>query len=525
MKIARTYPNYKAKDVHYKLKEENAHETLKCENTATEISAQPSNEGCRYSQVQRHCHFNKVFKKAYGEPSGPELLNNIEAVVKRLNSDGIAAKVDTCKMCFMDATGMLDCQNCRVFLLLTHCCAGGVPLACFILTSEARDVLEQALNSLKSLIGKDGFFGQGPLDPELFLKDDLLNVRPYLLFTLMQHHCCVHFTSSKPFGASFGTANTSSSRASTTPFQSSKAMMYAKTVDNLTELYTQMNNDKLLERMRAYNVPQPSTMNVWLTQQIIALSVHSTQNTRWQSLPLLQNPLFPIKKIGDTEYEVPSENTDCTYTVDIELGLCSCPVGCSGDPCKHQFVVKKTFQHASWNFLPTASASMHKLLHKIATGNDSVSEEWFQPLRCEVPSTATSASNDPIERQETSACVNTENDDIEVEEDVSDAIEVNDELIKGPDTLMNDPGLDIKKSLGSDDLISSDRPDDLKSKLWDNPNTLSKHIESFIKNYNELNGLASVLVCFGKYNGVPLAQKGGRINLLSALTYNRNQSI
>ena len=42
------------------------------------------------------------------------------------------------EMCFIDASSNMDRHNCKVFLLLTHSCVGGLPIGVLITTSEQR---------------------------------------------------------------------------------------------------------------------------------------------------------------------------------------------------------------------------------------------------------------------------------------------------------------------------------------------------------------------------------------------------
>ncbi|KAK0131668.1 hypothetical protein N1851_014551 [Merluccius polli] len=57
-------------------------------------------------------------------------------------------------MCFMDASGNMDRHHCQVFLLLTHSCAGGLPLGIIITQSEEglkRAALSRAFPQAKLL--------------------------------------------------------------------------------------------------------------------------------------------------------------------------------------------------------------------------------------------------------------------------------------------------------------------------------------------------------------------------------------
>ncbi|XP_025088476.1 uncharacterized protein LOC112560678 isoform X1 [Pomacea canaliculata] len=76
------------------------------------------------------------------------------------------------ELVFMDASGGVDRYDFRVFLLLTHSVAGGLPLGCLIVSSEATEVITDALSLYKELLPSDAFFGRGNRGPQVFLTDD-----------------------------------------------------------------------------------------------------------------------------------------------------------------------------------------------------------------------------------------------------------------------------------------------------------------------------------------------------------------
>ena len=72
----------------------------------------------------------------------------------------------------MDSTGNVDRRNCRVFLLMTHCVARGVPVGCFLTTSETQRTIEAALMIYKELLSPDSFNGRGVRRPCIIMTDD-----------------------------------------------------------------------------------------------------------------------------------------------------------------------------------------------------------------------------------------------------------------------------------------------------------------------------------------------------------------
>ncbi|XP_059401022.1 uncharacterized protein LOC132132600 isoform X2 [Carassius carassius] len=142
--------------------------------------------------------YQKLKKQEFGEQSGEGMLAALERQVESYN----AACNDTCaklkissagtplvaicsplmkqthslsnsgEMCFMDSSGNMDRENCRVFLLLTHTCAGGLPLGIVITQSEDEKTISEGLELLKSLLKNYAFGGRGEAGPRVFLTDD-----------------------------------------------------------------------------------------------------------------------------------------------------------------------------------------------------------------------------------------------------------------------------------------------------------------------------------------------------------------
>ena len=76
---------------------------------------------------------------------------------------------NSAELVFMDSSGCLDKDNHRLFILMTHSAAGGLPLGCFITSSESLGAIKYGLELLKSLI-KVPFYGVGY--PQVFMTDD-----------------------------------------------------------------------------------------------------------------------------------------------------------------------------------------------------------------------------------------------------------------------------------------------------------------------------------------------------------------
>jgi len=71
----------------------------------------------------------------------------------------------------------------------------------------------------------------------------------------------------------------------------------------------------------------------------------------------------------ENEYLVPSTGElDLFYVVNSAIGTCSCPVGMTGAPCKHQGAVAIKFHIATLNFIPSLNPNDRMIFTYIALG-------------------------------------------------------------------------------------------------------------------------------------------------------------
>lgn len=148
--------------------------------------------------------YRKVFTENYGHGSGEDMLHSLEELTSQYNANletpGMAVTVTEDKqvvvaictplmqrvhtllkqsgeMCFMDASGNMDRHNCKVFLLLTHNCVGGLPIGVLITTSESQSTIVAALKLYKSILPSGCFGGRGLSGPQVFMTDDCMAER------------------------------------------------------------------------------------------------------------------------------------------------------------------------------------------------------------------------------------------------------------------------------------------------------------------------------------------------------------
>ena len=89
-----------------------------------------------------------------------------------------------------------------------------------------------------------------------------------------------------------------------------------------------------------------------------------------------------IQQHSPMTFTVKIENEEHTnYFVDMSIGLCTCPTGNTGAPCKHQFAVVSHYHVSSFNVVPVTSSSMRTLLYTLATGCTDIPDGWFALLQ------------------------------------------------------------------------------------------------------------------------------------------------
>ncbi|XP_016104408.1 uncharacterized protein [Sinocyclocheilus grahami] len=127
--------------------------------------------------------------------------------------------------------------------------------------------------------------------------------------------------------------------------------------------------DKILQRTKAFNLPQLFNLFITRLEMYYKARVTDVALGHWEAfhrsrLLATQSNIkaSDISQVGEKKFQVRSSTSGHTYTVDMELELCTCPVGHSGAPCKHQAAVVQNYNITSINFLPTTAEMRAELL-------------------------------------------------------------------------------------------------------------------------------------------------------------------
>jgi hypothetical protein len=170
--------------------------------------------------------------------------------------------------------------------------------------------------------------------------------------------------------------------------------------NNFVEAAFGVLKDKVFLRNKAYNVTQllaflTTCLEHYYERRLIDAANNQLDLSRSKYLGRSENiDMNSIIHVSEMYYQVPSENTsDLLYDVDMALGLCTCFVGKTGGPCKHQHAVLRKYpQLQSLNFAPTNSPSMCTFFYSLALGSEAnIPTDWFAPLHADVQISAEDA--------------------------------------------------------------------------------------------------------------------------------------
>ncbi|XP_041476647.1 uncharacterized protein LOC121424873 isoform X1 [Lytechinus variegatus] len=329
------------------------------------------------------------------------------------------------ELVFMDASSNMDRHGCNIFLMLTHSCIGGIPLGVLVTTSESEVVIKAALQLYTTLLSDDSFGGKGLQGPAVFMTDDCAAEQHALqqMFPSSTILLCVFHVLQATWRWLWDAKNGVQKHQRPNHLQHMKRLIYADTAEQLEQLYQQSlqdpsisvkfkkhlttymtrknmwaiclrndlnirgnntNNfceaamrvlkDKVLERTKAFSVPQLVDFVSTFLQDHYYQRLIDVANGRLEyvvtsrfMLPDRTITKENIEQVSPSQFKVKSQSGDTNYHVDTMIGHCSCPVGKTGGPCKHQAAVVKHFKKSSTNFVPVNDMNMRLQLYKIAT--------------------------------------------------------------------------------------------------------------------------------------------------------------
>ncbi|XP_074655760.1 transient receptor potential cation channel subfamily M member 8-like, partial [Tubulanus polymorphus] len=328
-------------------------------------------------------------------------------------------KWDTsCEMVFVYSpppASNVDRHAHKVFLLLTYSPLGALPLGVVVTTSDSVDTLIFAFDLYKSLLTDNDFYSRGESGPVLFITDNhealrtaLRNAWPTALLFL----CVIHLLQGMRRwlwngGATIGI----DANARAEILYRLRDMLYPENDEQLDEIYAESvarwshEYPRLVEQLRdiyddratwANNYSEPMMRIVKdkifeRLKQFNMIQLIDVITTRWDcdlkkrlidaaNKRLAPNPkYFPVDaeinedaiiQVTNKIFKVPSfRKPGMIYDVDMEFGLCTCTIGSTGGPCKHQGIVMTKYGVKTFDSESEILRFEQQQFYEIATGD------------------------------------------------------------------------------------------------------------------------------------------------------------
>ncbi|KAK3932908.1 Hydroxylamine reductase [Frankliniella fusca] len=360
------------------------------------------------------------------------------------------------EMGFLDSGGCMDRQNTRIFTFLAPSVAGALPTGIIMTSSESEDVILEAINLLKSIFPVKSFYGNNM--PKIMMTDDQTSERnalrrafPGVILLLCLFHVLqafwryvwdskhkvpaedrveVHFLfkdwcyidDRDRFEQMYKDilnhpkikSNANLVKQITGYYERKEEwalcfrtdlLLRGNNTNNYSERTIKGYKDDVLERVKAYSIVQlfdffTSRLAAFFELRIAAVLNNRKTNYTQSKHFIDPKKLIPLECSKSSEFEglysVSNKESGGKYFVDMELEVCSCPVGFNGAPCKHQMAVVKHFNLSSTQFLPFHDEQTKLALHSIMS-TTAPRPGWYAPLKLGSRSTTVSADPEVVE--------------------------------------------------------------------------------------------------------------------------------
>ncbi|RIB11550.1 hypothetical protein C2G38_2203125 [Gigaspora rosea] len=125
-------------------------------------------------------------------------------------------------------------------------------------------------------------------------------------------------------------------------------------------------------------------------------------------------------------YDVPSTTVDGKmYIVDPTIGTCSCFVGISGSPCKHQAAIALKFQEGTSNFIDTLTINDRINYFYLATGSVIQERSFYASLRSQTNATFNDNTVDQLKIQKSAIPKSTASTEAIISEKINNTEDTN----------------------------------------------------------------------------------------------------
>jgi len=106
------------------------------------------------------------------------LMNNFEdgnfitAIASPLMKRISSGLDESGEILFIEASGNVDRYGCKIFLIYTNRCAGGLPVSIIILTSESTSIISRGLKFWTDIFSQSSSGGRSKRGSKVFMSDD-----------------------------------------------------------------------------------------------------------------------------------------------------------------------------------------------------------------------------------------------------------------------------------------------------------------------------------------------------------------
>lgn len=369
------------------------------------------------AEYNSKCNEKCAVVKLLNDNSNSLVVALVTPLMKRCHRELIQSG----RLAFID-TDKVDYLRCRVYLLLTHSVAGGLPLGVLITSSDCATVVLQALRLFINLLSDQGFSGRGAAGPAVFMTQDditqhdaLMTAFPEAGLVMCPYHvvqtaweclcdsqACVDSgnrqelfemvkemvlaRSSSDLEEKYRKLMTSPQAQFSLKFFNHMEQLYTRkyewalclredlldrigSINNTFNLTMESLKDKVLHQTKACTMVQLLEFLTIDMEEYYEKKVHYIADNKIEAA-FIQRYSQDKKMIDSLEivpyFRVRNPSSGECYDVDMSSGLCSCSVGVMGETCRHQYALTQKLGIRSFMMQPSLDTASKRALDRIA---------------------------------------------------------------------------------------------------------------------------------------------------------------
>ena len=281
--------------------------------------------------------------------------------------------------------------------------------------------------------------------------------------------------------------------------------------NNYSEACMKILKELIFSRVKAYNMVQVFHFISEILESYYCRKLLSISNNRLDTYIALRFQGLHAHKIAKESIEETENKNVFTvksktergvfYTVDMIVGVCTCPQGINGSPCSHQAAVAIHYDKASINCIPTLAPAIRQIYAQITLGEKAdKNPAFYASLHDKTPTT--SMEVDVFHPDFTTRSMDLIRSGAKSDSVVDTTLDLSDMQLQTR----------VQEACSAINKIA----DDLKEKLKEQNEQLLFGVEKFISRYQNLKGsiplLTSSMYRFGwTFGGSVTTRKGGHL--------------